>query len=220
MTLAKRSLDVVASAAGLLLLAPVLAAVALVVRRDGPVLFRQERVGRGGRTFRIWKFRTMVSGAEARGAALTVGGDPRITRVGAWLRRTKLDELPQLLNVLRGEMTLVGPRPEVPRYVALYTPEQRRVLELVPGITDPASVRYRDEAGELALAADPQRHYIDVVLPDKIRLNLAYAARATIASDLRILLATLGALTLVGGRRNGTAPRVAGTVRHAASGRS
>ena len=220
MTLAKRSLDVVASAAGLLLLAPVLAAVALVVRRDGPVLFRQERVGRGGRTFRIWKFRTMVPGAEARGAALTVGGDPRITRVGAWLRRTKLDELPQLLNVLRGEMTLVGPRPEVPRYVALYTPEQRRVLELVPGITDPASVRYRDEAGELALAADPQRHYIDVVLPDKIRLNLAYAARATIASDLRILLATLGALTLVGGRRNGTAPRVAGTVRHAASGRS
>jgi lipopolysaccharide/colanic/teichoic acid biosynthesis glycosyltransferase len=219
MTLVKRSLDVVASAAGLVLLAPLLAAIALAVGRDGPVFFRQERVGRGGRIFRIWKFRTMVPDAERRGSALTVAGDPRITRTGAWLRRTKLDELPQLLNVLRGEMSLVGPRPEVPRYVALYTPAQRRVLELVPGITDPASVRYRDEAGELSLAADPQRHYAEVVLPDKIRLNLDYAARATAASDLRILLRTVGALASSGGTRE-SAAQAAGPVRQAATRRS
>jgi len=123
--------------------------------------------------------------------ALTVGRDPRVTRVGAWLRRLKLDELPQLFNVLVGEMTFVGPRPEVPCYVALYDAAERRVLELVPGITDEASIRYIDEAALLATAADPERLYVDEIVPEKIRINLAYAARATVWTDVGVIVATL-----------------------------
>ena len=197
MTRTKRVMDVCGSLVGLIVLAPlfVLVGVAIAVDgRGGPVFFAQERVGRHGVGFRMWKFRTMAVDAERRGAQLTVGADPRITRVGRWLRRFKLDELPQLLNVLRGEMTLVGPRPEVPRYVALYTQAQRAVLRLVPGITDPASIRYRDEAAELARAADPERFYIDEIMPEKIRLNLEYAARATAWSDVLVVLSTVGLL--------------------------
>ena len=179
MTPAKRLLDVTASAAGLFLLWPVFALVAIAIKRDGgPVFFRQVRVGRHGNTFRMWKFRTMAVSSGATGPMLTVEGDPRITAVGRWLRRTKIDELPQLLNVVVGEMSLVGPRPEVPHYVNLYPPECRAVLELVPGITDPASIHYADESRVLREVADPERHYIEVLMPDKIQRNLAYAGNS------------------------------------------
>src|SRR2546425_12507968 len=162
MTRTKRAFDLLGAALGVVLLAPLLALLALLVKAEdgGPVFFRQERVGYRGRPFCIWKFRTMVADAEARGLPLTVGRDPRVTRIGAWLRRLKLDELPQLFNVLVGDMTLVGPRPEVPCYVASYDAEQRRVLELVPGVTDEASIRYVAESALLAAALDPERVYV------------------------------------------------------------
>jgi len=206
----KRVVDVAVSALALALLWPLglLIGAAVTLGDGGPAFFRQERVGRGGRTFRMWKFRTMIVGAERSGRHLTVGDDPRVTRVGAVLRRTKLDELPQLLNVLRGEMSLVGPRPEVPRYVAFYTAEERAVLRLTPGITDPASLRYRDESQELAASADPERTYIEHIVPEKIRLNLAYAAHATWLSDMGVIWATLRALARgsSGGGQSRSAP--------------
>jgi lipopolysaccharide/colanic/teichoic acid biosynthesis glycosyltransferase len=193
MSRAKRALDVLGAAAGLAVLWPALLLIAVLVRLQdgGPAFFRQERVGLGGKPFRMWKFRTMVPRADRLGAQLTVGRDPRITPIGHWLRKLKLDELPQLLNVLAGEMSLVGPRPEVERYVAMYTPEQRRILRLVPGITDPASIRYRDESEVLGRAQDPERLYVEEIMPEKIRLNLEYAARATALSDLGVILGTV-----------------------------
>ena len=193
MTRAKRTLDLVAAGAGLVLLAPLLAVVAVLVKTEdgGPVFFRQERVGYRSRPFRIWKFRTMVPDAGAQGLPLTVGGDSRVTRIGAWLRRLKLDELPQLFNVLAGDMSLVGPRPEVPCYVASYSAEQRRVLDLVPGLTDEASIRYVAESALLAATLDPEHVYVSEIVPDKIRLNLAYAAHATVWTDVWVILATL-----------------------------
>ncbi len=197
MTRAKRTLDLVGAGVGVVLLSPLLLMIALLVKAEdgGPVFFRQERVGYRGRPFRMWKFRTMVPDAPARGLPLTIGRDPRVTRVGTWLRRLKLDELPQLFNVLVGEMTLVGPRPEVPRYVASYGVEQRRVLELVPGMTDEASIRYLDENAMLAAAANPEQEYVSEIIPEKIRLNLAYAAHATVSTDVRVILATLRQLS-------------------------
>jgi len=189
--LSKRLFDAICAALGLLALAPLLLLTALWIRLDspGPVLFRQTRVGRHGQPFTIHKFRTMRT---APGAALTVGADPRITRAGRWLRATKLDELPQLWDVLRGAMSLVGPRPELPRYVALYPAELReRVLAVRPGITDPASLAFSHEAELLAAAADPEREYVEVVLPAKLKLSADYAARASLATDLRLILATL-----------------------------
>jgi lipopolysaccharide/colanic/teichoic acid biosynthesis glycosyltransferase len=185
-----------ASAAGLVLLTPVFLIIAALIKLEGhgPVFFRQDRVGRGGRTFRIWKFRTMRADAEQRGGPLTVGEDPRITEVGQVLRRFKLDELPQLFNVLAGEMSLVGPRPEVARYVARYDETQRPVLELVPGITDPASIAFRDEAAMLAGYPDAEAAYLQVVMPAKIRLNLEYAGRATLGSDVALILRTIAHL--------------------------
>jgi lipopolysaccharide/colanic/teichoic acid biosynthesis glycosyltransferase len=192
--MAKRAFDLFWSLLGLVLLCPLLVLVALLVKLEGggPVFFRQVRVGRGGRPFRIWKFRTMVVDAEQQGRSITVGRDPRITRIGAILRDTKLDEIPQLLNVVAGEMSLVGPRPEVPRYVALYTEAQRAILALRPGITDLASIKYRNESELLAGAANPDEAYVQVILPDKVRINLSYAARASIWSDFLVILATLG----------------------------
>ena len=189
--MAKRLFDILAAAAGLLLLSPLLLLAALWVKLDspGPVLFRQTRVGRHGVPFSIHKFRTM---RVAPGAAITVGEDPRITRSGRVLRQTKLDELPQLWDVLRGAMSLVGPRPELPRYVALYPTELReQVLAVRPGITDPASLAFSHEAELLAAASDPEREYREVVLPAKLRLSADYAARATLATDLQLILATL-----------------------------
>lgn len=193
MNASKRVFDLAASIGGLLLGCPLLLIIAVLVKAQdgGPALFRQERVGRGGRLFRMWKFRTMVSDAVALGPSLTTADDGRITELGAFLRRTKLDELPQLFNVLRGEMTMVGPRPEVPSYVAKYTAEQRRVLELTPGITDRASIVFVDEAVLLGEVADPERFYLDRVMPEKIRLNLEYARRATRWQDLLVIIDTL-----------------------------
>jgi lipopolysaccharide/colanic/teichoic acid biosynthesis glycosyltransferase len=193
MTWAKRTLDLVGAGAGVMVLSPLFVVIALLVRAEdgGPVFFRQKRVGFRGHLFSIWKFRTMVPEAELRGLPLTVGMDVRVTRVGAWLRRLRLDELPQLFNVLAGEMTLVGPRPEVPRYVASYDSEQRRVLELVPGLTDEASIQYFDESAMLATTANPEQMYLDQIIPKKIRLSLDYAAHATVWTDLRLLLATI-----------------------------
>ena len=193
MTRTKRAFDLVGAGLGVVLLAPLLALLALLVKAEdgGPVLFKQERVGYRGRRFRIWKFRTMVPDAERRGLPLTVGRDPRVTRIGAWLRRLKLDELPQLFNVLRGDMSLVGPRPDVPGYVALYRAPERRVLELVPGMTDEASIRYLGEGTLLAASPDPEPYYLEVIAPEKIRLSLEYAARATVWTDLLMIIGTL-----------------------------
>jgi len=190
----KRAFDLFWSALGLAVLSPVLALVALAVKLEdgGPVFFRQLRIGRRGRPFRIWKFRTMVVDADRQGRAITVGRDPRITRVGHRLRDTKLDEIPQLLNVFLGEMSLVGPRPEVPRYVELYTEAQRAILALRPGITDLASIKYRNESDLLGAAENPDETYVQILLPDKIRINLAYASEAGLWSDFLVILATLG----------------------------
>jgi lipopolysaccharide/colanic/teichoic acid biosynthesis glycosyltransferase len=193
---AKRCFDGLGAALGLaLLLLPGLL-VALAIRLDspGPVFFRQTRVGRGGRLFRIHKFRTMRPDTEGLGQ-LTVGADARITRVGAFLRAHRLDELPQLIDVLRGDMSLVGPRPEVPRYVAVYPAALRdRVLAVRPGITDPASLQFRDEAALLAAAADPEREYVEVILPAKLAAAAAYADRASLWTDLTVVLRSLKVL--------------------------
>ena len=191
----KRLLDVVAALLGLLLLAPAFLLIAAAIRLEspGPVFFRQERVGRHGRPFRIYKFRTMADAqAGSGGPQVTAAGDSRVTRVGAWLRRFKLDELAQLIDVLRGTMSLVGPRPEVPRFVEHYPPEWReRLLSVRPGITDFASVRYRDEGELLAAAADPEREYLEVVLPAKLQYALDYVDNPTLGTDLRVLGLTL-----------------------------
>ena len=189
--MAKRAFDLLVAALALLLLAPLLLGVALWVRLDspGPVLYRQERVGRHGVPFMIHKFRTMRAGAE--GLALTVGDDPRITRAGRFLRRTRIDELPQLIDVLRGAMSLVGPRPEVPRYVALYPAGLReRALAVRPGITDPASLAFINESELLARAADPEHEYVHVILPAKLQRAADYADSASLATDLRVLWQT------------------------------
>ncbi len=193
--MAKRLFDLLGAALALLLLAPLLLGVALWIRLDspGPVFYRQERVGRHGVPFRIHKFRTMRSGAA--GLPLTVGADPRITRAGHFLRRTRLDELPQFIDVLRGRMSLVGPRPEVPRYVAHYPAALReRALAVRPGMTDPASLAFIDESKRLAAAADPEREYVEVILPAKLRCAADYAEHASLATDLRVLWQTLRAL--------------------------
>ncbi len=195
----KRLFDVTLACLGLLLLSPLLLVIAVWIKLDspGPVFFRQERVGRHGVPFRIHKFRTMgVSPAGEAGAQITVGDDPRITRCGRWLRRSKLDELAQLIDVLRGEMSLVGPRPEVPRYVALYPDDVRqRVLSVRPGITDPASIEFRSEGELLARSVDPEREYIEIVMPQKLQLTLRYVEQAGWGSDLRVIWRTLQALT-------------------------
>ncbi len=194
----KRGFDLLVAGCGLVLLSPLLLLIVLWVRLDspGPAFFRQQRIGRHARPFRIHKFRTMTHGNL--GPQITIGADPRITRAGAWLRRSKLDELPQLIDVLRGDMSLVGPRPELPQYVALYPEElKRKVLSVRPGITDPVSVEFADEAERLARAADPEREYVEVLLPAKLRAAAAYAEHATLWSDLRVIGRTL---RLLGGR--------------------
>ncbi|MCA6216852.1 sugar transferase [Ideonella sp. B7] len=194
--MAKRLFDLIAAGLGLALLALPGLLVALAIKLDspGPVFFRQERVGRGGRPFRIHKFRTMRVDAERHGQ-LTVGADARITRVGAFLRAHRLDELPQLLDVVQGTMSLVGPRPEVPRYVAHYPVALKDVvLSVRPGITDPASLRFRNESAQLAAAADPEREYIDVILPAKLACAADYAAHASLWTDLGVVLRSLRVL--------------------------
>ncbi len=196
--MAKRGFDVLASGLGLALLWPVFLVVWLLIKLDdgGALFFRQTRVGWRGRPFEIVKFRTMRAGADRAGPEITAAGDARITGAGRWLRRTKLDELPQLWNVLRGDMSFVGPRPEVPKYVARYTSEQRRVLDLRPGITDEASLEFREEETLLASADDPERVYVEHCVPRKIALNLAYAAHASVWRDFGVILRTIRVIWL------------------------
>ena len=192
--MAKRMFDLLGAALALALLWPLLVAVGLWIKLDspGPAMFRQQRVGRHGRLFEIHKFRTMVVDAPQRGPQLTIGDDPRITRAGAFLRRSKIDELPQLLDVLAGHMSLVGPRPELPAYVAHYPAVLRdKVLAVRPGITDPVSLDLADESDLLGRAADPEREYVEVLLPRKLRAAAAYAERATLWTDLQVIGRTL-----------------------------
>src|SRR6185503_1152972 len=177
----KRMLDMVAAGAGLLVLAPLFGVVAVLVKLDsrGPVFFKQERIGKGFRPFWIYKFRTMTTDTDAA-LPLTVGADARITRVGSYLRRSKIDELPQLLNILKGDMTLVGPRPEVPRYVEAFHRDYEEILTVRPGLTDLASLKYRDEAALLGRSDDPEEEYVRRVLPDKIRLSKEYIRRSSV----------------------------------------
>ncbi len=191
----KRSFDVLVTIIGLALTLPVFLAVSIAILVDSgwPVFYRGWRVGRAGRIFRIYKFRTMVVAADGLGGAITTAGDARITRVGRFLRRTKLDEVPQLLNVLVGDMSLVGPRPEHPNYVRLYDDEQRRVLAVRPGITGVASVRYRNEEALLG-GDDPEALYRTVIMPDKLRLELDYLRSRDFWTDLGLVLATIRVL--------------------------
>ena len=195
--MAKRLFDLLLSSIGLLLLAPLLLLIAALVKLDspGPVMFRQERVGRFGQPFLIHKFRTMRHEPAGQGLQITVGADRRITRVGGFLRASKLDELPQLLDVWLGDMSLVGPRPEVPRYVAVYPAELKaKVLSVRPGITDIASIEYRDESAVLARAADPEHAYIHEVMPHKLALAARYVERSSLWLDVWLIWRTVVAI--------------------------
>lgn len=187
----KRSFDFVAAFGGLVCLAPLFLVIALVIKLSspGPVFYRGKRVGRYGKPFAIYKFRTMVVDADKQGPGITAAEDNRVTSVGKVLRRYKLDEFPQLLNVLKGEMSLVGPRPEDPRYVALYTPEQRAILNYRPGITSPASIQYRDEEG-LLVEGDWERKYVEEIMPAKLGIDAEYFQHAKIWNDVRTIVLT------------------------------
>jgi len=188
----KRILDILVSLVGLICLFPLLLLAAVLIKLDsrGPIFFRQERIGMRFRPFQILKFRTMVQDSSTRGQSITVGDDPRITRMGWFLRKTKIDELPQLINVLRGEMTFVGPRPEVPQYVELFRQDYEEILKVRPGITDLASIKYRDEAALLAQAENPEEEYVTRVLPDKINLGKEYIRRSSVLFDLTLMFKT------------------------------
>ncbi|MBM65394.1 MAG: sugar transferase [Myxococcales bacterium] len=193
----KRALDLALAGGALAVTWPALVAVAAAIKLEdgGSALYVQERVGRFGRPFRLLKFRTMRQRPpESAGLQITVGDDDRVTRLGRLLRRTRLDELPQLLNVLRGEMSVVGPRPEVPRYVALYDDEQRAVLEARPGLTDPATLAFRGEAELLGSSDDPEKTYIEEVMPKKLAMNLDYLQARDVGTDLSLILQTVLAL--------------------------
>lgn len=194
----KRALDLILSTFGLVLLAPALVVLALMVKLEtpGPAFYRGVRAGRFGKPFRIFKFRTMVEDAERLGGASTPEDDPRVTRVGRFLRKYKLDELPQILNVITGEMSLVGPRPQVPWAVELYTQNERAVLDVRPGITDYASVRFRNEGEILRGSANPDKDYFEKIHPEKMQLSLEYIRKQSLWLDCQILAKTLGALVL------------------------
>ena len=192
----KRALDAAVSLAALLILSPVMLLLALAVKLDsrGPVFYRQIRVGRYGRDFKIYKFRTMVRDADRIGPAVTIGGDPRVTRVGRLIRKCRMDEFSQLLNVLNGTMSLVGPRPEVRRYVDAYTPEGMATLLIRPGVTAPSSIAFKDEDRLLNAAEDPDRIYLEKILPPKTELNLEYLRGMSIPGDVKILFRTAAAV--------------------------
>jgi lipopolysaccharide/colanic/teichoic acid biosynthesis glycosyltransferase len=189
----KRLFDFIAAGLGLLVLSPVFLIVALLIKLDshGPVFFKQERIGKGFQPFLIYKFRTMVHNASASGQPLTVGNDPRITKVGGFLRKGKIDELPQLLNVLKGDMTFVGPRPEVPEFVQLFKRDYEEILTARPGITDLASIDYHDESTLLGQSKDAREIYVTRILPDKIRLAKEYLHRSSFFFDMGLILKTL-----------------------------
>ncbi|MGG7058002.1 sugar transferase [Clostridium tertium] len=189
----KRIFDFLLSLFGIIILSPIFIIVSIAIKLDskGRILFLQKRVGRYGKEFNIYKFRTMVTDAEKLGKQITVGKDNRITKVGAFLRKFKIDELPQLFNVLKGDMSLVGPRPEVPKYVALYNKEQRKVLDIRPGITDMASLRYKDENDILGKVDNPEEYYINVIMKDKLNLNLEYIEKSNVFFDIYLIIKTV-----------------------------
>ena len=189
----KRCFDIVISFTTLVLLIPLMVVVGTIIKlnSEGPVFFKQERIGKGFRPFWIYKFRTMQQAPIRHKSQVTVGNDPRITRVGRFLRQTKIDELPQLINILRGEMSFVGPRPEVPQYVQLYKQDYQEILTVRPGLTDLASLKYRDEAALLAQSENPEEEYRMRVLPDKIELAKDYLRQASLLFDLKIVFKTL-----------------------------
>ena len=186
----KRVFDVCVAIAGLILLSPLFVGIAIAIRctSPGPALFRQLRIGFRGRPFTILKFRTMVAGAPSLGPNVSPADDPRVTRIGAFLRRRYLDEIPQLLNVVRGDMSLVGPRPETPEFVALYTPEERRVLEVRPGMAGPSTLAFESEAKVLAGTDDPYCYYVDRLLHERVGADLEYLERQSFLYDLHVLL--------------------------------
>ena len=191
----KRIFDIVASGIGLILLSPLFVILAIWIKCDsiGPVFYKQVRVGRNNMDFQLFKFRSMRVGSDKKGL-ITVGGhDPRITRSGYYIRKYKLDEFPQLINVFKGDMSLVGPRPEVRKYVDMYTEEQMHVLDVRPGITDLASIRYRNENELLERVNDPDKYYVEVIMPDKLRINLEYVARHSFTFDIRLIFQTFRA---------------------------
>jgi lipopolysaccharide/colanic/teichoic acid biosynthesis glycosyltransferase len=192
----QRVFDIMVSLLLLSCFAPLLAAIALTVKLDsaGPIIFKQTRVGKDFREFVIFKFRTMVADASIRGAPITVGQDWRITRVGKVLRRWKIDELPQLINVLKGDMSLVGPRPEIPKYVELFHDSYKHILSVRPGVTDPASIEYLDESTLLGCASDPESEYIRSILPRKLALAHEYVLRRSLRYDIILIFKTLGRL--------------------------
>jgi lipopolysaccharide/colanic/teichoic acid biosynthesis glycosyltransferase len=194
----KALFDFMTAAAGIVLLAPVLLVIAIIMKATspGPIFYSGTRVGLRGKTFKMLKFRTMVVGADQLGGSCTYEGDPRITRTGAWLRRSKLDELPQLFNVLFGDMSFVGPRPEVDEYVQLFTDEERAILSVRPGITDWATIWDRDEERSLAGSSDADRAYRETIRPEKIRLQLEYVRRRSFLIDVAILFETVKLLVL------------------------
>lgn len=188
----KRMFDILASGLGLLCLSPLFLFIAIWIKVDskGPVFYRQVRVGRHNRDFRIFKFRSMRVGAD-KGSLITIGGrDSRITRSGYFIRKYKLDELAQLINVFLGDMSFVGPRPEVRHYVDYYTEEQMHVLDIRPGITDMASIKYRNENELLEMAEDPEKYYIEVIMQDKLRINLEYVRSQSFLGDIRMIFKT------------------------------
>ncbi|MDO4334376.1 MAG: sugar transferase [Bacteroidales bacterium] len=192
----KRTFDIIASGLGLICLSPLFIFLAVWIKLDskGPVFYRQTRVGRDNKDFRLFKFRSMRPDSDKLGL-ITVGGrDPRVTRSGYYIRKYKLDEFPQLINVFKGDMSLVGPRPEVRKYVDMYTPEQMHVLDVRPGITSLASIRYRNENDLLAAADDPDRCYIEQVMPDKLAIDLEYVKNASLSTDIRLIFSTLRAI--------------------------
>ena len=189
----KRFFDIVLSIAGLLVVLPFLPFIAVLIKLDsrGPVFFRQERIGKGFRRFTIYKLRTMQAGADKKGALITAGGDNRVTKAGSFLRKYKIDELPQLFNVLRGDMSFVGPRPEVSRYVQLFEKDYRKLLTVRPGITDPASLTYSNEEAILSKANAFEEVYINKILPEKIKLSSQYVDNHNLMTDLKLILMTV-----------------------------
>src|SRR5919106_5366505 len=203
----KRGFDIFFAVASLVLLSPIMVLATLLIKCDskGPVLFKQERIGRAFCPFLIYKFRTMRQDLDNKGRLITIGEDPRVTRIGRVLRKTKIDELPQLINVLKGDMSFVGPRPEVRHFVELFRREYEEILTVRPGITDLASLKYRDEASLLAASANPEEEYVRSILPDKLRLAEEYIRQSSLRTDLLLILQTL--MKLLGRHPDGTSSK-------------
>lgn len=191
--ISKRIFDILFSSIGLILISPILLVISIIIKitSEGPILFKQVRVAKDNKDFKILKFRTMIVDADKKGLKITVKDDPRITKIGKFLRKTKLDELPQLFNVLLGDMSFVGPRPEVRKYVDLYTEEQKQVLSVRPGITDLASIKYRNENELLDQSTNPEDTYINEIMPSKLKINLDYVKNINLVNDIKLILLTI-----------------------------